>query len=101
MRPAQLAHKDRQSGDERAIGMLVKDAPAAPQLVIQRPPTTKPHQKNLCRNTKLFAGKPIKQTADGLDQRFLRSQPVSSGLDHSTMSANIDLFVISYHLRLD
>ena len=42
---------------------------------IQRPPTTEPHQKNLCRNTKPSAGQPVGQTAEGLDYRFLRSQP--------------------------
>jgi hypothetical protein len=52
-----------------------KERPAASRLVIQRPPTTKPHQKNLCRNKKPFAGQPIRQTAEGLDYRFLRSQP--------------------------
>jgi len=60
-----------------------KEHPAASRLVIQRPPTTKPHQKNLCRNKKPSAGQPIRQTAEGLDYRFLRSQPVSSALDHS------------------
>ena len=42
---------------------------------IQRPPTTEPHQKNLCRNTKPSAGSPVRETAEGLDYRFLRSQP--------------------------
>ena len=49
--------------------------PASSRLVIQRPPTTNLHQKNLCRNTKPSAGPPIRQTAEGLDYRFLRSQP--------------------------
>ena len=59
----------------KAIWMPGKVRPAASRLVIQRPPTTKPHQKNLCRNTKPSAGQPIRQTAEGLDYRFLRSQP--------------------------
>jgi hypothetical protein len=59
----------------KAIRMPGKERPAASRLVIQRPPTTKPHQKNLCRNTKPSAGQPIRQTAEGLDHRFLRSQP--------------------------
>ena len=59
----------------KAIRMPGKERPAASRLVIQRPPTTKPHQKNLCRNTKPSAGQPIGQTAEGLDCRFLRSQP--------------------------
>ena len=50
-----------------------KERPAASQLVIQRPPTTEPHQKNLCRNTKPSAGQPIRQPAEGLDHQFLRS----------------------------
>jgi hypothetical protein len=57
------------------IRMPGKERPAASRLVIQKPPTTKPHQKNLCRNTKPPAGQPIGQTAEGLDHRFLRSQP--------------------------
>jgi hypothetical protein len=59
----------------KAIWMPGKERPAASRLVIQRPPTTKPHQKNLCRNTKPSAGQPIRPTAEGLDYRFLRSQP--------------------------
>jgi hypothetical protein len=59
----------------KAKRMPGKERPAASRLVIQRPPTTKPHQKNLCRNTKPSAGQPIRQTAEGLDYRFLRSQP--------------------------
>jgi len=57
------------------IRMPGKERPAASRLVIQRPPTTEPHQKNLCRNTKPSAGQLISQTAEGLDHRFLRSQP--------------------------
>ena len=59
----------------KAIRMPGKERPAASRLVIQKPPTTKHHQKNLCRNTKPPAGQPIRQTAEGLDHRFLRSQP--------------------------
>src|ERR1700733_2674308 len=61
-----------------------KERPAPSRLAIQRPPTTKPHQKNLCRNTKPSAGSPVWETAEGLDYRFLRSQPVSSASDYST-----------------
>jgi hypothetical protein len=52
-----------------------KERPAASRLVIQRPPTTKLHQKNLCRNTKPSDGQLLRQTAEGLEYRFLRSQP--------------------------
>jgi hypothetical protein len=52
-----------------------KERPAASRLVIQKPPTTEPHHRNLCRNAKPSAGQPIGQTAEGLDYRFLRSQP--------------------------
>jgi hypothetical protein len=58
-----------------AIRMPGKERPAAARLVIQKPPTTKPHHRNLCRNTKPSAGQPVGQTAEGLDYRFLRSQP--------------------------
>ena len=52
-----------------------KERPAASRLVIQRPPTTKLHQKNLCRNTKPSDGQLLSQTAEGLVHRFLRSLP--------------------------
>jgi hypothetical protein len=58
-----------------AIRMPGKERPAASRLVIQKPPTTEPHHRNLCRDTKPSAGQPIGQTAEGLDYRFLRSQP--------------------------
>src|SRR5271155_6249709 len=57
-----------------------KKRPAASRLAIQRPPTTEPHQKNLCRNTKPSAGRPVREAAEGLDYRFLRSQPRVIGL---------------------
>jgi hypothetical protein len=57
-----------------------KERPAASRLVIQRPPTTKLHQKNLGKNKKPSAGPPIRQTAEGLDYRFLRNQPRVIGL---------------------
>ena len=59
----------------KAIRMPGKERPAASRLVIQRPPTTEPHHRNTGRNTKPSAGKPIGQTTEGLDYRFLRSQP--------------------------
>ncbi len=59
----------------KAIRMPGKERPAASRLVIQRPPTTEPHPRNAGKSTKPSAGKPIRQTAEGLDYRFLRSQP--------------------------
>ena len=59
----------------KAIRMPGKERPAASRLVIQRPPTTEPHPRNAGKNTKPSAGQPIRQTAEGLDYRFLRSQP--------------------------
>jgi hypothetical protein len=59
----------------KTIRMPGKERPAASRLVIQKPPTTEPHHRNLCTNTKPSAGQPIGQTAEGLDYRFLRSQP--------------------------
>jgi hypothetical protein len=58
-----------------AMRMPGKERPAASRLVIQEPPTTEPHHRNLCRNTKPSAGQPIGPTAEGLDYRFLWSQP--------------------------
>ena len=58
-----------------AIRMPGKERPAASRLVIQKPPKTEPHHRNICRNTKPSAGQPIGKAAEGLDYRFLRSQP--------------------------
>jgi hypothetical protein len=59
----------------KAIWMPGKERPAASRLVIQKPPTTKPHHRNPGKNTKPSGSLPIGQTAEGLDHRFLRSQP--------------------------
>jgi len=59
----------------KAIRMPGKERPAASRLVIQKPSTTEPHHKNHGRNTKPSADKPTRQVAEGLDYRFLRSQP--------------------------
>jgi hypothetical protein len=58
-----------------AIRMPGKERPAASRLVIQKPLPTEPHHRNLERNTKPSASQPVGQTAEGLDYRFLRSQP--------------------------
>jgi len=68
----------------KAIRMPGKERPAASRLGIQKPPTTEPHHRNTGRNTKPSASQPIGQPAEGLDHRFLRSQPRVIGLDHST-----------------
>jgi hypothetical protein len=59
----------------KAIRMPGKERPAASRLVIQKPPTTEPHHRNYGKNTKPSGSQPIGQTAEGLDYRFLRSQP--------------------------
>jgi len=59
----------------KAIWMPGKERPAAARLVIQKPPTTEPHHRNICRSTKPSAGQPSRLTAEGLGYRFLRSQP--------------------------
>ena len=58
-----------------AIRKPGKERPAASRLVIQRPPTTEPHLRNAGKNTKPSDGQLLSQTAEGLDYRFLRSQP--------------------------
>jgi hypothetical protein len=65
----------RAKAKTKAIRMPGKERPAASRLVIQRPPTTEPHLRNAGKNTKPSAGQPIGLTAEGLDYRFLRSQP--------------------------
>jgi hypothetical protein len=64
--------KDTQN---KAIRMPGKERPAASQLVIQKPPTTKPHPRNLAKNSKPSADQLIKPIAEGIEYRFLRSQP--------------------------
>ena len=59
----------------KAMRMPDKERPAASQLVIQKPPTTKLHPRNLAKNTKPSADQLIKPIAEGLEYRFLRSQP--------------------------
>jgi hypothetical protein len=59
----------------KTIRMPGKERPAASRLVIQKPLPTEPHPRNLARNTKPSASQPTRQTAEGLDYRFLRSQP--------------------------
>jgi hypothetical protein len=59
----------------KAIRMPGKERPAASRLVIQKPLPTEPHHRNHGRNTKPSASQPIRRTAEGLDYRFLRSQP--------------------------
>jgi hypothetical protein len=64
----------------KAIRMPGKERPAASRLVIQKPLPTVPHHRNLARNTKPSAIQPVGPTAEGLDYRFLRSQPRVLGL---------------------
>jgi hypothetical protein len=59
----------------KAIRMPGKKRPAASRLVIKRPPTTEPHLRNHGKNAKPSDSQPIGQAAEGLDYRFLRSQP--------------------------
>ena len=59
----------------KAIRRPGKERPASSRLVIQWPPTTEPHHRNAGKNTKPSAAQLVSQTAEGLDRRFLRSQP--------------------------
>jgi hypothetical protein len=65
----------RAKAKTNAIRRPGKERPAAARLVIQKPPTTEPHLRNTGRDTKPSVSHPIGQTAEGLDHRFLRSQP--------------------------
>src|ERR1700693_4956858 len=88
MRPPQLAKQDRQPGRKpmtkptttataktKGIRMPGKERPAASRLGIQGPPTPEHHRRNTGRNTNPSDSQPIGPTAEGLDYRFLRSQP--------------------------
>ena len=59
----------------KTIRMPGKERPAASRLGIQGPPTPEPHPRNTGRNTKPSDSQPFGPTAEGLDYRFLRSQP--------------------------
>ncbi len=59
----------------KAIRMPGKERPAASRLVIQKPLPTEPHHRNLGRNKKPSDGQSIGQATEGLEHRFLRSQP--------------------------
>ena len=59
----------------KAIWRPGKERPAASRLVIQRPLPAEPHPRNTGKDTKPSASQPIGQTAEGLEYRFLRSQP--------------------------
>jgi len=63
------------NAETKAKWMPGKERPAASRLGIQKPPTTEPHHRNTGKDTKPSAGQPIGQTAEGLDHRFLWSQP--------------------------
>ena len=67
--------KAKAKAKTKAIRLPGKERPAASRLVIQRPPTTEPHLRNAGINTKPSDGQLLNQTAEGLDYRFLRSQP--------------------------
>ncbi len=59
----------------KAIRRPGKERPASSRLVIQKPLPPEPHLRNTGRDTKPSVSQPIGQTAEGLDYRFLRSQP--------------------------
>jgi hypothetical protein len=59
----------------KAIRIPGKERPAAAQSRIQRPLTTEPHHRNAGKNRKPSDSRPASQTVEGLDHRFLRSQP--------------------------
>ena len=67
--------KTKAKAKAKAIRVPGKERPAASRLGIQRPPTTEPHLRNVGKDTKPSDGQLFSQTAEGLDYRFLRSQP--------------------------
>ena len=57
-----------------------KKRPAASRITIQRPPTTRASPKESLQKHETLCGVPVGETAEGLDYRFLRSQPRVIGL---------------------
>ena len=66
-----------------AIRMPGKECPAASRLVIQKPPTTEPHHRNLCRNTKPSAANPSGKLQRVSITDSFGASPVSSAMDRS------------------
>jgi hypothetical protein len=68
----------------KAMRMPGKGRPAASQLVIQKPPTTKPHPRNLAktRNPLLTSSSSQSQRVSNTDS--FGASPASSALDHFT-----------------
>ena len=66
----------------KTIWMPGKERPAASRLVIQKPPTTKPHQKNLATTTKPSAASLWGQPQRVSHTDSFGASPVSSALDH-------------------
>ena len=75
MTKAKARARAKAKAKTKEIRMPGKERPAASRLVIQRPPTTEPHLRNTGRSKKPSDSQPIGPTAEGLDYRFLRSQP--------------------------
>jgi hypothetical protein len=67
----------------KAIRVPGKDRPAASQTRTQGLRRRSLTIGISVKNTKPSAISPASETAEGLDRRFLRSQPVSSALSHS------------------
>ena len=67
--------KAKTKAKTKAIRKPGKERPAASRLVIQKPLPTEPHHRNHGKNTKPSDSPSIGQAAEGLDHRFLRSQP--------------------------
>ena len=67
--------KTKAKAKAKTMRMPGKERPASSRLMIQKPLPPEPHHRNHGKNTKPYAGQPIGQTAEGLDYRFLRSQP--------------------------
>ena len=59
----------------KAVRMPGKGRPAESRLGIQKPPTPEHHHRNLATDTKPSDTQPMGPDAEGLDHRFLRSQP--------------------------
>jgi hypothetical protein len=67
----------------KAIRMPGKERPAASRLVIPRASHDGASPKESMQKQETLRWPAHRQTAEGLDYRFLPSQPVSSVLDHS------------------
>jgi hypothetical protein len=73
--PEKANDKCKSKGKSKSDMDAGQRTPGGVATRIQKPPTTEPHHRNLAETRNPPPASPSGQTAEGLDYRFLRSQP--------------------------